>query len=250
METKVYNQKGESVGTIELPKDIFEVKNNPELMYQVVTTQAANRRQGTAHTKTRGEVSGGGKKPWRQKGTGRARVGSNRSPIWRKGGTVFGPIKDKVFGGKINKKMRRAALEMALSAKASGNFLIVVDTISPAEPKTKIVALALANLKKNIDTFKTGTVLIGLPKFDSGTVKAARNLAGVKTLEVSKLNVLDVLNSRYLLLPRDSIGVIAGILTGEPARVADDNAKDSDVKRMAKNVKRAAASKRSAAKKA
>ena len=91
MESKVYNQKGEAVGTIELPKAVFEVKNNPDLMYQVTTTQAANRRQGTAHTKTRGEVSGGGKKPWRQKGTGRARAGSNRSPIWRKGGTVFGP---------------------------------------------------------------------------------------------------------------------------------------------------------------
>jgi large subunit ribosomal protein L4 len=245
----VYNQKGEAVGKTELPKGIFEVKNNPELMYQVVTTQAANRRKGTAHTKTRGEVSGGGKKPWRQKGTGRARAGSNRSPIWRKGGTVFGPNHDKVFGGKINKKMRRAALQMALSAKASGNFLVVVDTINPSEPKTKIVAAALANLKKNIATFKNGSVLIALPKFEPGTVKAARNLAGVKTLEAAKLNVLDVLNNKYLLLPKDSIGVIATTLAGE-AQMNVDLAKDSEVKKSFKKVKRAVAVKRDAAKKA
>ena len=245
----IYNQKGEAVGQTELPKNIFEVKNNPELMYQVVTTQSANRRQGTAHTKTRGEVSGGGKKPWRQKGTGRARVGSTRSPIWRKGGTVFGPNNKKVFGGKINKKMRRAALEMALSAKASGNFLVVVDTINPTEPKTRIVAQALANLKKNVSTFKKGTILIALPKYEVQTVKAARNLVDVKTLEASKLNVLDVLNSKYLLLPKDSIKVIATTLAGE-AQMNEDVAKDSEVKKSFKKVKRAAAEKRDAAKKA
>lgn len=248
METKVYNQKGEAVGTVELPKSVFEVKNNPDLMYQVATTQAANRRQGNAHTKTRGEVSGGGKKPWRQKGTGRARAGSNRSPIWRKGGTVFGPNHDKVFGGKINIKMRRAALRMALSAKVGSDSLVVIDTIKPAEPKTKIVAAAIANLKKNIATFKKGTVLIAIPKFEAETVKAARNLAGVRTLEASKLNVFEILNSKYLILPKESIGVIAATLAGE-AQMSVHNAKDSEVKKSFKRVKRAAAVKRETAKK-
>ena len=248
MEVTTYNQKGEAVGKIELPKDIFEVKNNPDLMYQVVTTQSANRRQGTAHTKTRGEVSGGGKKPWRQKGTGRARAGSNRSPIWRKGGTVFGPNKDKVWGGKINKKMRRAALRMALSAKLSGNFLIVVDSIKPEEPKTKIIASALANLKKNIDTFKKGSLLIAIPQFEAGTVRAARNLAGVKTLEAAKLNVMDILNNKYLLLPQESIAVIAGNLSGSDADKSEVK-KDKSAKKAAKVAKSAPAVKRGATRK-
>jgi len=119
MEAIVYNQKGEKLNAVNLPESVFGLKMNPDLVYQVAVTQAANRRRITAHTKDRGEVSGGGKKPWRQKGTGRSRHGSNRSPIWRHGGVVFGPRNDKVYGGKINKKMRRKALAMVLSAKAS-----------------------------------------------------------------------------------------------------------------------------------
>lgn len=244
MEVKVYNQKGEESGKAELPADIFEVKNNPDLVYQVVTTQAANRRQGNAHTKNRGDVSGGGKKPWRQKGTGRARHGSNRSPIWRHGGVVFGPRSNKVYGGKINKKMRQAALCMALSAKAGSDSLVVVDTLKPAEPKTKIIALALTNLKKNIDSFKKGTILIAIPQFEASTVRATRNLHDVKTLEASKLNALDVLSSKYLLLPQESIEVISGILKGSDKVETKEAATVSELKKLPKKTARPAAKRR------
>jgi len=148
MLAKTYNQQGEITGQIELPSDLFEVKINPDLVYQVVITQMANQRQGNAHTKDRGEVSGGGKKPWRQKGTGRARHASNRSPIWRHGGVVFGPRNDKIYGGKINKKMRRKALAMVLSAKLASDLLIVIDDLSLNQPKTKEMAAIISHIKK------------------------------------------------------------------------------------------------------
>lgn len=211
MEITAYNQKGEKTGTIELPKDLFEVKINPDLVYQVAMTQMANRRQVTAHTKGRGEVSGGGKKPWRQKGTGRARHGSTRSPIWRHGGVVFGPRKDKVYGGKINKKMRRKALAMVLSAKAADNTLIVLDSLKISQPKTKEVANILDGLRNGVENFKTGTVLIALPAYERDAMLAARNLPETATIEAAKLNALDLLNSKYLLMPRQALAALVGM---------------------------------------
>lgn len=219
METTVYNQKGEAIGKIDLPNDIFEVKINPDLVYQVMTIMTANQRQGTADTKTRGEVAGGGKKPWRQKGTGRARHGSIRSPIWRHGGTVFGPQKEKVYGGKINKKARRLALKMALSSKTEGN-LLVVDTIEFSQPKTKIAAETIANLKNHFKNYNKGKILVALPQYDKETIRAMRNLADVNTIEAQKLNLLDILNNKYLILPQKSVAVIVKILSN-----ADQNKK-------------------------
>jgi large subunit ribosomal protein L4 len=213
MEATTYNIKGEKAGTVQLPDDLFAVKMNQDLVYQVAVTQAANQRQSTAHTKGRGEVSGGGKKPWRQKGTGRARQGSIRAPQWRHGGTVFGPRNEKVYGGKLNKKMRRKALAMILTAKAAENTLIMMDSLALANPKTKEMVMTLEGIRKNNSNFGSGTMLIALAGYDKNAVLAARNIEQIKTIEAEKLNVLDLLNSKYLLMPvaaLDSIPRVGG----------------------------------------
>ena len=239
MLAKTYNQKGEVAGQIELPKDIFEVAINADLVYQVVTTQMGNRRQGTAHSKNRGEVSGGGKKPWKQKGTGRARHASNRSPIWRHGGVVFGPRNDKIYGGKINKKMRRKALAMVLSAKVADNSLIMMDSLELAQAKTREMSQILVNLRKVAENFKSGSILIALPKYEKNTVLAARNLPKVMTMEAAKLNVLDLLNTKYLLMPVGSLEAITKNLTIEDSEPVDGakTAKDKRDKRTEKTRK-------------
>lgn len=209
MQVTTYNQKGEAAGKIELPKDLFEVKLNSDLVYQVAVTQMANRRQSNANAKGRGEVSGGGKKPWKQKGTGRARQGSTRAPQWRHGGVVFGPTSEKVYGGKINKKMRRKALAMVLSAKAANNSLIILESLEIAQPKTKEMWQILENLKKINQNFETGKILIALPGYEKNTILASRNIPGVVTAEAVKMNVLDLLNSKCLLMPASAIETIA-----------------------------------------
>lgn len=208
MLAKTYNQKGEEVGKTQLPKAVFEVKINPDLVYQVATSQLSNQRQSIAHTKDRGEVSGGGKKPWRQKGTGRARHGSTRSPIWRHGGVAFGPRNEKVYARKINKKMKRLALKMVLSAKAQGNLVLLVDSFDLAEAKTRILAANLRNIREKAEGAQKGSILIAVPKYDRKFYLAARNIAGVKTIEAAKLNTLDLLGSKFLMLSKDSVGVI------------------------------------------
>jgi len=200
------------LNAVNLPEGVFGVKMNPDLVYQVAITQAANRRRITAHTKDRGEVSGGGKKPWRQKGTGRSRHGSNRSPIWRHGGVVFGPRNDKVFGGKINKKMRRKALAMVLSAKASGGMMVLVDKIEFDAPKTKVMAQMLEAIKKVNENFKTGKVLVALPEFEKNAVLSGRNIPGAEMIEAAKLNTLDLLNAKCLLLPSAAVKVVERIV--------------------------------------
>jgi large subunit ribosomal protein L4 len=214
MEAIVYNQKGEKLNAVNLPESVFGLKMNPDLVYQVAVTQAANRRRITAHTKDRGEVSGGGKKPWRQKGTGRSRHGSNRSPIWRHGGVVFGPRNDKVYGGKINKKMRRKALAMVLSAKASDGMMVLVDKIEFDVPKTKVMAQMLEAIKKVNENFKTGKVLVALPEFEKNAVLSGRNIPGAEMIEAAKLNTLDLLNAKCLLLPSAAVKVVERIVGG------------------------------------
>lgn len=212
MEAIVYNQKGEKLNAVNLPESVFGLKMNPDLVYQVAVTQAANRRRITAHTKDRGEVSGGGKKPWRQKGTGRSRHGSNRSPIWRHGGVVFGPRNDKVYGGKINKKMRRKALAMVLSAKVSDGMMVLVDKIEFDAPKTKVMAQMLEAIKKVNENFKTGKVLVVLPEFEKNAVLSGRNIPGAEMIEAAKLNTLDLLNAKCLLLPSAAVKVVERIV--------------------------------------
>lgn len=204
MEVIVYNQKGEEVGQVKLPKEIFGLKINPDLIHQIVVSQAANSRKAIANTKDRGEVRGGGKKPWRQKGTGRARHGSIRSPIWKGGGVTFGPTKDRVFKRKINKKMRRLSLFMVLSGKARDKLLLLVDGLRIEDAKTKVMAEFLNRMP-----CQGKSCLISLPKIDKNIILSARNLPGVKVIEARNLNSLDVLSFKYLIIPKEAIEVIS-----------------------------------------
>ncbi len=203
MNVKVYNQKGEEVGEARLPKEIFEIKMNSDLVHQVVLAQMANKRQLTAKTKDRGEVRGGGGKPWRQKGTGRARVGSNRSPIWRGGGVTFGPTAERVFKKKITKKMRRKALFMVLSAKVEKKLLLVLDDLKIEKIKTKLVKKVLDKL-----FLKKGSGLIALAKLDKNVILAARNIPKTDTVQAKDLNILDLLSYKYLVMPKEAIKII------------------------------------------
>ena len=210
MKVSVYNTKKEEVGTVLLPKEIFEVPINQDLVYQVVCSQMANRRQITAKAKNRAEVRGGGKKPWRQKGTGRARHGSIRSPLWKGGGVTFGPSTERVFCKKIPKQMKRKALFMALSSKAREKTLYVLEDIAAEElaslrsgPRTKVIAEILNKLFPEKDS-----VLMALPKKDDNLVKSIRNIANAKPVLARDLNALDIFSYKYLLLPKDSIRII------------------------------------------
>jgi large subunit ribosomal protein L4 len=203
MKTDLYNQKGEVTGSVTLPKEIFEVKLNADLVHQMAVSLMANKRQISAHTKTRGEVRGGGKKPWRQKGTGRARHGSTRSPLWKGGGVTFGPRNDKIYEKEMPKKMRRKALFMVLSEKAKNSQLIVLDGIEFAKPNTKEMAKILLKLP-----CKTERTLIALPNYEKNVVLSARNIKKTTIEDARNLNVLDLLNSKYLLITQDSIKTI------------------------------------------
>jgi len=203
MKVTVYNQEGKEVGTTLLPKEIFDIKVNPDLVHQVVVSQMANRRKVIAHAKGRTEVRGGGRKPWRQKGTGRARASSIRSPLWRGGGVTFGPTKERVFKKKINKKMRKIAFFMALSAKAKNNSLLILDKLSLPEAKTKLMTKILGKLP-----FKKGSCLIALPRADKIIIRVTRNIPNAQTIEARNLNALDLLSFKYLIMPKETIKVI------------------------------------------
>ncbi len=203
MKVKVYNQKKEKIEEIELPKEIFEIKLNTDLVHQVVLVQAANQRQGSAKVKARGEVRGGGRKPWRQKGTGRARVGSIRSPIWRGGGVTFGPSTEKVFKKRIPKKMRRKALFMVLSVKAKENLLLVLDKLEIEKPKTKTMVKVLNKL-----FLKKGSGLVVLSKIDKSVILSINNIPKTDTIQAKDLNVLDLLSYKYLVITKETIKII------------------------------------------
>jgi large subunit ribosomal protein L4 len=211
MKTSVYNKEGQEVEKIVLPEEIFNIKINSDLVYQVAVSQMANRRISIAHTKDRSEVSGGGKKPWRQKGTGRARHGSIRSPIWKGGGVTFGPRKERVFEKKIPKKMTRKALFMVLSEKAKKNLLIVLDELNFSTNKTKQMVYLLNKLplnKKENSKDNKITALILLPSMDKKVILASRNIEGVETIQAKDINVLDLLSFKYIIMPKESIKVI------------------------------------------
>jgi len=208
MLVNTYNQNGEKIGQTRLPSEIFGVSINPDLIHQVVVSQTANRRKVIAHTKTRGEVSGGGRKPWAQKYLGRARHGSIRSPLWRHGGVTFGPRKERVFKKRIAKKMKRKALFMVLTAKAKNNLLILLDKLKLEKAKTKLMAEIIKNLKFKIKNFKEGSCLIALPEMDKNLILATRNLPDTQTIQTKDLNALDLLSFKYLIMPKDSIKAI------------------------------------------
>ncbi|MGI6574326.1 MAG: 50S ribosomal protein L4 [bacterium] len=206
-EVALYNVKGEPVGKIQLSADVFGTEVNEAAIKQVVDMQLANRRRGTASAKTRGEVSGGGRKPWRQKGTGRARHGSIRSPIWRGGGITFGP-KPRDFGYTVPKKLKRVALTSALSGKVKADELLVLDELRLEQPKTKQIVELLQNLHIN----KKALVVTGEP--DQHVAKSARNIPGVKSLAVNGLNVYDILLHDHLVLTKDAVAMLEEVLGG------------------------------------
>jgi large subunit ribosomal protein L4 len=199
-----YNTEGKKIGTAMLSSEIFDVKMNADLVHQAVVAQLANKRQVIAYTKNRSEVRGGGRKPWRQKGTGRARHGSIRSPIWRGGGITFGPTKERSFGKKINKKMKRKALFMVLTSKVKDNELILLDKLELKEPKTKLIADILERIFKK----KQKSVLVVIPKKDENIIRANKNISYTKTLRADSLNMLDLLSFKYLLMPKEAIKII------------------------------------------
>jgi large subunit ribosomal protein L4 len=205
MQVPVYNVQGEQVSEAELRDDIFGAPINEGLMHQALVRQLANARLGTHKTKTRGEVRGGGRKPWRQKGTGRARQGSIRSPQWRGGGIVFGPT-PRSYRQKMPRKMRRQALRSALSVKAAESQVVLLDNLEMAEPKTKEILGILQNLGVGSST------LIVLPGRDEIVLRSVYNLPRVRTLVAQYLNVRDLLKYEYILMPLDSLEVIEGFL--------------------------------------
>ncbi len=205
MQVTLFNQQGEKVGTTELRDDIFGVTPNPAVMHQALVRQLANARQGTASTKTRAEISGGGTKPWRQKGTGRARQGSTRAPQWRHGGIVFGPT-PRSYEQKMPKQMRRLALRSALSQKAADGQIRVVQDFKLQAPKTSDIEVFLGGL--NVDS----SALILMAASDPIIQKSARNIADVKTLRAQYLNVRDLLGYDYLVLPVSAIKAIEDYL--------------------------------------
>ena len=206
MKVDLYNQEGKITSQVEVPGGIFDVKLSKDLLHQVAVSQMANRRQGNAHTKDRGDVSGGGKKPWRQKGTGRARAGSTRSPLWKGGGVTFGPTNEKVYKKIVPKKIKRAALFMALTEKAKNNLVILVEDLKIKEAKTKLATSILGKMPTN-----SKTTLIALPEMDKNFILASRNIEKVKVMQVKDLSALDVLNNKYLIMPRESIEVMKKI---------------------------------------
>jgi len=204
----IYNQEGKEVGKAKLPAEIFNLPMNKDLVHQVMVAQTANARQVLAHTKDRSERRGGGAKPWRQKGTGRARHGSIRSPIWRGGGVTFGPTKERVFAKKINKKMKRKALLIVLSSKVKDKEMVLLDKLELVQAKTKQMMEVFNNLKTKIKKDLTKGTLIVLPASDQKIIRAIKNIPKIKTIRADSLNVSDILSYRYLLMPQEAIEVI------------------------------------------
>ena len=194
----VYDMKGKKVSDVELAESVFGIEPNEAIVHSVLVNYLANQRQGTQSTKTRAEVSGGGRKPWRQKGTGRARQGSIRAPQWIKGGIALGP-KPRSYSYRINKKEKQLAIRSLLSAKVLDNELTVVDKLEVEEAKTKVMAKALTDLKVE------GKALIILADRNDNVLRSSRNIEGVKTIELNTINVFDLLNCNKLVLPLDTV---------------------------------------------
>jgi large subunit ribosomal protein L4 len=214
IEAKVYNFEGKETGKAELPEAIFGVKWNNDLVYQVANALQANLRRPIADTKDRSEVRGGGKKPYRQKGTGRARHGSSRSPIWEGGGITHGPLSIKNYSQKVNKKMRTKAFLTVLSRKLAEGEVIFVQDLPLAEAKTKQAQVYLNNLAKagfaKINYKKGKRALLAWPKLGESITRSFRNITSAETADLRNLNILDLLNYKYLVIanPAESLTVL------------------------------------------
>ncbi len=217
MEAKIYNQKGKEAGTLTLDEKVFGLPWNADLVHQVITSMMSNARTPIAHTKTRGEVRGGGKKPWRQKGTGRARHGSTRSPLWVGGGVTHGPRNDKNYSRKVNKKMKAKALYTILSQKMRDGEVLFLDTLSFSAPKTKEAVLVLKNLSalkgfEKLSTKRKNAAYIAVSEPNDNLKKSFSNYGAVEVSPVSNINPVDVMNYKYVVIadPESSVSFLAG----------------------------------------
>lgn len=218
---KVYSKDGKETSTMALPKDQFGLTWNGDLVHQVITSLQSSARNPYAHAKTRGEVSGGGKKPWQQKGTGRARHGSTRSPIWVGGGVAHGPRNDKNYDRKVNRKAKNKAIATILSKKVKDGEVILVDSLGLKDPKTAEVKKILANLAKadtsfaNLATKKHNTALIVTPSNDTNAYLSTRNFKNLETQSVESINALTVSTYKYIILtsPKETVAALADRLT-------------------------------------
>ena len=205
LKVKVYNQEGAEVKDLELNEAVFGIEPNKQALFDMVLLQRASLRQGTHKVKNRTEVRGGGKKPWRQKGTGRARQGSIRAPQWRGGGVVFGPT-PRSYKFKLNRKVRRLALKSALSTKINDNEFMALEAIKFDAPKTKEMVKVLANLEAPVKT------LIVVDEIDENVARSANNIPGVKLLDARRVNVYDILNSDKLIMTEAAIKSVEEVL--------------------------------------
>lgn len=204
IQVPVYNKLGVQTGTVDLAPEVFGVEVNTTLVHDVVVSSFANQRQVLAHTKTRGEVRGGGKKPWRQKGTGRARHSSIRSPLWRGGGITFGPRNDRNFKEAINKKAKAKAMRMILSDRIANGALLIVDDFAFAEPKTKL----FASLKAALPVSRRRAIVVS-DKKDEALLQMTRNIATVKTTFVGEFGVLDMVQHPYMIMSKSAVEALA-----------------------------------------
>ncbi|GED72480.1 50S ribosomal protein L4 [Brevibacillus reuszeri] len=201
----LYNQTGSQVGEIDLADSVFGIEPNNSALYDAIVMQQASQRQGTHDVKNRSEVRGGGRKPWRQKGTGRARQGSIRSPQWKGGGVVFGPTPRK-YGYKLNRKVRRLALKSALSVKVQNNELLVLEALNIAAPKTKDMTAVLSSFKAD------RKVLIVTSEFDQNVALASRNIPGAKIVDAAGINVLDLVAHDKVIVTKEAIAKVEEVL--------------------------------------
>jgi large subunit ribosomal protein L4 len=227
MDTKIFSQDGKESGKLTLPESVFGVAWNADLMHEVVVSLQSNARAGTAHTKDRGEVRGGGKKPWKQKGTGRARHGSRRSPIWSGGGTAHGPRNEKDYSKKINKNVRAKALAVSLSKKWSDGEVIFVDALSFAEPKAAdakniVKALAKGADKATLATKRTNAALIVLPKRDANVELSFRNFGNYEVAIAKDINPIDLLTYKYVVFaePKATVEALQARVAKKAAKIA------------------------------
>ncbi len=259
MEANIYNAEGKSAGKVTLPEILFGQPWNSALMHQVVTSMQDNARANIAHGRGRGDVRGGGKKPWQQKGTGRARAGSSRSPIWRGGGVTHGPNKNEVFSRTIPKKMRAKALALALSQKMRDGEVVFVDTFGLEIPKTAAAKKALMSLAKikgmeRLVTKPKNAALVAFADPTDASIKSFRNLGNIKTVSVRELNPLTVLGNSYLVIenPAAAIAILETRMAGKKlgAPVAEKEEAAPKTPKKARSTSSGQAAKKTSAKKA